>query len=258
MGNLHEQVPHMFAFAFLTLFPQPFISYFLAYIQTPILPFERILNMMYLSVLLVEFGLGYRAGKNIISIKTARFAVQYREQHMGETGEAGRHAQARSRDDHHSSTKLYSRPGSPDRASSSMPSSSSASSSVSSSAAMMRGSAHARSAMSPSYGMGGAGLPRGAPQPIIPPAGNRGASTSASSAYYRNRANRSHKEGIEMQSLRRKEGRGRGRSDSDHSLMTDDGERVDLGVTHISESEVYSQLLFKERELKRYGQSDCA
>jgi hypothetical protein len=223
MGNLHEQVPQMFAFAFLSLFPQPFISLFLGFIQKPILPFERIVNGIYLVVLIVELVLGFRAASNIIAIKTARFAVQYRDKHSGETGDAGGPESP-------TTASLYPSSGSPDRASSPMPFDTSSTST--------------RSPIPSSAYAAAANLPHNA-QSIIPHAGS-----STTNQYYRHRTNRSQEEAIELQTLRpRKEGRAR--SDSDMSHRSDENDTVDLGVTHISEGEVYSQLLFKERELQR-------
>jgi Predicted membrane protein len=76
-GNLHEKVPHLAAFLFVTFFPQLLITIFLCAIQSPLLPIDKVMGYFMIIFIVTEFILGYRAARRIIVNKTARFAVEY-------------------------------------------------------------------------------------------------------------------------------------------------------------------------------------
>jgi len=75
-GNLLEKVPHLAAFLFLTVFPQFLFVVYLVGVQRPMLPFDRITNGMLLALLVFEMIVGYRTLRRIISVKSARFALE--------------------------------------------------------------------------------------------------------------------------------------------------------------------------------------
>lgn len=77
VGNLQERVPSLVAFVFLSVFPQGLCCIYLLVIQKPMMPMDKILNILMLIFLLVEVVLGYQATNHVIDNKTARFAVEY-------------------------------------------------------------------------------------------------------------------------------------------------------------------------------------
>ena len=76
-GNLQENVPSLVAFTFLSMFPQIICCIYFMLIQQPLLPLDRILNIIMLCVLIFQLVISFIITNKIIRNKTARFAIEY-------------------------------------------------------------------------------------------------------------------------------------------------------------------------------------
>ena len=65
-GNLHENVPSLVAFTFLTIFPQFGCCIYMIFIQQPMLPIDKILNIIMFFLLVIEVITSYMLTNNII------------------------------------------------------------------------------------------------------------------------------------------------------------------------------------------------
>ena len=80
-GNLREQVPHLFGFLFMTVFPQSILVLLMMALQwnhSTYRPIDRVLSSIHILFIVTQLVFGYIAIKHVINAQTLKFKIRTR------------------------------------------------------------------------------------------------------------------------------------------------------------------------------------